>query len=181
MMAKKLTDKQARFVEEYLVDANATQAAIRAGYSENTARAIGSENLSKPDIADAIAEGRAEMTDRLDVKAEDVRRQLARIGFSDLRDLFTWDEERASYVPSRDLTEDQAAAVAAVETETTHYTREDGTRETKIKLKLKTESKVRALELLGKHMAMFTDKRSDEFGGEPISVTEIVVQHDEDG
>lgn len=50
-----LTDKQQRFVDEYLVDLNATQAAVRAGYSENTARSIGSENLSKPDIQEAIA------------------------------------------------------------------------------------------------------------------------------
>lgn len=53
-MAKKLTAKQQRFVEEYLVDLNATQAAIRAGYSEKTAYSIGNENLSKPEIANAI-------------------------------------------------------------------------------------------------------------------------------
>ncbi len=52
-----LTDKQQRFVEEYLDDLNATQAAVRAGYSEDTARQIGAENLSKPVIADAIADG----------------------------------------------------------------------------------------------------------------------------
>lgn len=55
-MAKKgtLTDKQKRFIDEYLVDLNATQAAIRAGYSPKTARAVGSENLTKPDIVDEI-------------------------------------------------------------------------------------------------------------------------------
>ncbi len=56
----KLTDKQELFAREYLKDLNATQAAIRAGYSEKTARATGSENLSKPDIADRIAELKAE-------------------------------------------------------------------------------------------------------------------------
>ncbi len=50
-----LTQKQQRFVDEYLVDLNATQAAVRAGYSEQTARRIGPENLSKPDIAEAVA------------------------------------------------------------------------------------------------------------------------------
>lgn len=61
-----LTDKQAAFVREYLVDLNATQAAIRAGYSKKTARKIGSENLSKPDIATAIRkalEARSERTE----------------------------------------------------------------------------------------------------------------------
>ena len=50
-----LTPKQRRFVDEYLIDLNATQAAIRAGYKKNTARQIGSENLSKPAIAKAIS------------------------------------------------------------------------------------------------------------------------------
>lgn len=51
-----LTDKQQRLVDEYLIDLNATQAAIRAGYSEKTAKEIGSENLTKPNIAKAIEE-----------------------------------------------------------------------------------------------------------------------------
>jgi len=59
----KLSGKQKRFVEEYLIDLNATQAAIRAGYSERTARAIGSENLAKPYIADAISKAQKERSD----------------------------------------------------------------------------------------------------------------------
>ncbi len=55
-MKAKLTPKQHRFVEEYLIDLNATKAAGRARYSEKTARQIGSENLSKPAIQEAIAE-----------------------------------------------------------------------------------------------------------------------------
>ena len=63
-MTEHLTPKQARFVEEYLVDLNATQAAIRAGYSERTARQIASENLSKPDIQQAIAARQKELADK---------------------------------------------------------------------------------------------------------------------
>ena len=57
-MATNLTPKQQRFVEEYLIDLNATQAAIRAGYSKHTAHSIGHENLSKPEIVAALAEAR---------------------------------------------------------------------------------------------------------------------------
>lgn len=57
-----MTPKQQRFVEEYLIDLNATQAAIRAGYSQKTAQQIGAENLTKPVIADAIASKRAGVT-----------------------------------------------------------------------------------------------------------------------
>lgn len=71
-----LTDKQQRFVAEYLVDLNATQAAIRAGYSEKTARQVASENLSKPDIAEAIAAKAAERTAAIDLSAERVLRGL---------------------------------------------------------------------------------------------------------
>ena len=67
---KKLTPKQSRFVKEYLVDMNATQAAIRAGYSEKTARSIGMENLTKPDIEEAIAEARAEREERTEITAD---------------------------------------------------------------------------------------------------------------
>lgn len=65
-----LTEKQKRFVEEYLVDLNATQAAIRAGYSQGTARAIGCENLTKPDVAEAIAAGRRAQAERTKIDAD---------------------------------------------------------------------------------------------------------------
>ena len=59
----KLTPKQSRFVEEYLIDLNATQAAIRAGYSEKRADAIGYENLRKPEIKEAIQNAQAKLSD----------------------------------------------------------------------------------------------------------------------
>lgn len=74
-----LTAKQQRFVEEYLIDLNATQAAIRAGYSANTARQTGSENLSKPDIADAIADAATARTERTQVDADYVLRQAVKL------------------------------------------------------------------------------------------------------
>ena len=65
-----LTPKQQRFVEEYLIDLNATQAAIRAGYSEKTAQEIGSENLSKPMVAKAIAEAQEKLSNKTQVTVE---------------------------------------------------------------------------------------------------------------
>ena len=59
-----LTDKQQRFVDEYLIDLNATQAAIRAGYSEKTAKSIGQENLTKPDIQKAIQEAQESLSNK---------------------------------------------------------------------------------------------------------------------
>lgn len=71
-----LTPKQERFVAEYLIDLNATQAAIRAGYSEKTAGQAGFENLKKPEIADAIAAKAGKTAEKLDLSAERVLRGL---------------------------------------------------------------------------------------------------------
>lgn len=67
-----LTALQVRFVEEYLVDLNATQAAVRAGYSQSTAKEIGYENLTKPHIQAAIAEARLKQQQRTEITADRV-------------------------------------------------------------------------------------------------------------
>ena len=82
----KLTRKQALFVREYLVDLNATAAARRAGYSADTAYAIGAENLRKPQIAEAVARLVDERTRKLDITGERVLQGLAEIAFSNILD-----------------------------------------------------------------------------------------------
>jgi len=89
MSKDKLTDKQALFVKEYLIDLNATQAAIRAGYSENTAQKIGSENLSKPLIADAIAKAMTKRTEELEIDAKWLLKRLVDEATADIADLYT--------------------------------------------------------------------------------------------
>ena len=74
-----LTDKQKRFCEEYLVDCNATQAAIRAGYSEKTAYAIGNENLSKLEIKNYIDEKMTELQSKTIASAEEVMKYLTSV------------------------------------------------------------------------------------------------------
>lgn len=74
-----LNAKQERFCQEYLIDLNATQAAIRAGYSQETARSIGHENLTKPDISDRIAELQAERAENLKIDASYVLKQAVEI------------------------------------------------------------------------------------------------------
>lgn len=74
-----MTPKQAAFVREYLVDLNATQAAIRAGYSPKTAKVQGSRLLTKADVAAAVETGRAQRAERVEVKADDVLRDITRI------------------------------------------------------------------------------------------------------
>lgn len=80
-----LTAKQQRFVDEYLIDLNATQAAIRASYSKKTARQIADQNLSKLDIKAAIEKRMQSRSDRTGITQDKVLRKLAKIGFSDIR------------------------------------------------------------------------------------------------
>ncbi len=107
----KLTAKQERFCTEYIIDLNATQAAIRAGYSVKTANRIASENLSKLDIQRKIQELQQKRAERTEITQDRVLKELAGIGFAPIT-----------------------------------------------KGKIKAADKTKALELLGRHLGMFTDK-----------------------
>lgn len=79
-----MTPKQKRFVDEYMVDLNATAAAIRAGYSENSARISGSENLASPKVAAEIAKRQQKVAEDTDTSIERVIRKLSKIAFADI-------------------------------------------------------------------------------------------------
>lgn len=79
-----MTDKQKKFCDEYLIDLNATQAAIRAGYSEKTAYSIGDENLRKPELQEYIQKRQKEGQERAEITRGDIIDQLKSIGFVDL-------------------------------------------------------------------------------------------------
>ena len=83
----KMTERQKRFIAEYLIDLNATQAAIRAGYSVKTAGSIGDENLKKPEINSAIAKEMAKRSKRTGVNQDRVVLELAKIAFVNASDV----------------------------------------------------------------------------------------------
>ena len=103
--------RQTRFVQEYLIDHNATRAARRSGYSAKSARFIGAENLTKPNIAAAIATAQAERAERLRVTADEVMLQLRKYGFSSMRDYF---DEEGRLLEPQELTPDAAVGLSAV-------------------------------------------------------------------
>lgn len=146
----RLTEKQARFVEEYLVDLNATQAAIRAGYSEKTARSVGCENLTKPDIQEAIKSAMSLRSERTEITQDMVLRELAAIGFSRITDYVNIKNGVVELNDTSSLTDSQNASIASI-------------KEGKFGIELKNYDKLRALELLGQHLGMFHGKSdSDE-------------------
>lgn len=145
---QKLTPKQALFVKEYLVDLNATQAAIRAGYSAKTARQIGEENLSKPDIARAIAEQRKGREERTLITADRILLETARLAFFDPRKLFNADGTPKGI---HELDDDSAACIGGLKV-VTKGNAEMGFGEV---LEYKINDKNSALEKLFKHQGLY--------------------------
>lgn len=125
---KKLTDKQEMFCKEYLVDLNATQAAIRAGYSEKTANVIGGENLSKPYIREYIQKLMDKRSEKVEINAENVLQSIL------------------------DIRADAMQKIAKIEKneETDEYNYYEEM--------LDRPNALKANELLGKHLKLFTDK-----------------------
>lgn len=152
-----LNGKQSRFVDEYLVDLNATQAAIRAGYSAKTAYSIGWELLRKPEIEQAIHAAMEERAKRTQITADRVLYELARIAYANMGEYIETQEDGSAYVDLSHLSADQAAAIQEIVTDT--YM--DGSGDDAVpvkKVKFKLHPRTRALELLGKHRGLFTDK-----------------------
>jgi len=157
-----LTAKQKCFVQEYLVDLNATQAAIRAGYSEKTAYSAGQRLLKNVEVQKAITKAKAKRSNRTEITADRVLQELARIGFADIRKAVAWgrspldteaDEAQPNglgifpveLMPSSQMDDDTAAAVSEVSL-------------TAQGVKIKLHDKLSALEKIGKHLGMFPNK-----------------------
>ena len=151
-----LTAKQKMFVAEYLVDLNATQAAIRAGYSEKTADRIGPELLGKTCVDKAIQEAMTERSKRTNITADKVLNEIAAIAFDDISnylDFFTDAEGnvRTRIKDSKTINTKNIAEVSCGK---------DGT------FRFKLYCKDNALSMLGKHLKLFTDKLEVETNGD---------------
>ncbi len=176
-----LTPRQAQFVAEYLIDLNATQAAIRAGYSAKTAEQQASRLLSNVKVGEAVHSAQEARSKRTQITADRVLAELAKIGFSDIRKAVSWranvtgmveDDDGAqrlavtnevALIDSDKIDDDTAAAVAEIS-----QTAQGG-------LKIKLHDKKGALVDIGRHLGMFTDKTeiSGPNGGPVEAVTRI--------
>lgn len=165
-----MTPKQERFVEEYLKDLNATQAAIRAGYSKKTAQQIGTENLSKPVIAEAIADAQGQRSERTKIDADWVLTRLASEATADLGDLYAEDGGfkpisewpliwRQGLVSGLDVDEEF----------------KDGVKRGQV-TKVKLSDRIRRLELIGKHVDVQAFAERHEHTGKaggPVQVEDL--------
>lgn len=149
-MAKKdnLTVKQRMFVEEYLIDLNATQAAIRAGYSAKTADQQGSRMLANVKVQQAIAERMAERSRRTGVNQDRVVLELAKIAFVRMTDVVDSNGRIKQGASTDDL-----SCIESIK-----YKESDNEFGGSVEREVKIASKLKALELLGKHLGMWNDK-----------------------
>jgi phage terminase small subunit len=152
-----LNPKQAAFVREYLVDLNATQAAIRVGYSPKTAKQQGSRLLTNADIAKAIEAGKADVAQDAHATKEQILQELARIGFSDPGQILNEDGVCRTL---NEMPEDIRRCISSVK-----FSGDGGT-------EVKFWPKNQALELLGKYRSMWVE-RLEHTGkdGEKLSVS----------
>ncbi len=140
----KLTAKQQRFCDEYLIDLNATQAAIRAGYSVKTANEQGSQLLAKLSIQEVIGKEMAERSRRTGINQDRVVLELAKLAFVNIADVV--DLENATVRQS--ATDDDLACIQSIKIKPSEFGEER---------EIKLYDKKASLELLGKHLGMFKD------------------------
>ncbi|MEA4831583.1 MAG: terminase small subunit [Oscillospiraceae bacterium] len=162
-----LTPKQKLFVQEYLIDLNATQAAIRAGYSQQRASEIGYQQLQKTTVQDAIDKAMHKREQRTEITQDKVLSELAKVAFSNGSDFAKvttqkrkkrlWDDEAQEYVEK----EVEEQFVELFDTDKLPLEKKaaiSGIKEGKYGIEVNSCDKVRALELIGKHLGMFKDK-----------------------
>jgi len=154
-----MTPKQTRFVAEYLANGlNATQAAISAGYSQKSAASIGEENLRKPEISTAVATRTKEMMDKLDVTADRVIQEIAKIAFFDPRKLFNGD---GSLKLISEIDDHSAASLAGLEVCELFEGAGGQKHAYGLLKKVRLADKSKSLEMLGRYFNLFSGDRED--------------------
>lgn len=159
----KLTPKQERFVDEYLVDLNATAAAKRAGYSEKSASRIAIELLNKTHVSAAIQARRDKLRGKLEITQEAVLQELASIAFANGTDFVTVTGAGLLCVKATsEVPKNKLPAIA-------------GIKYSQLGIEIKLHDKVRALELLGKHLGVFATGGSAA-AAEENNIFEVIEQ-----
>ncbi len=166
----KLTEKQQCFIDEYLIDLNATQAAVRAGYSVKTAQEQSARLLSKVMVQQAISEAMAERSRRTGINQDRILIELARIALLNPKALVNLED--ATVNP--EASPDDLAAIASVKVK--RFPTKDGGEG--IEREVKFYDKIKAIELLGKHLGMFKDRieLSGELDKEKSKLDSLLVQ-----
>lgn len=167
----RLTPRKQRFCEEYIIDLNATKAAERAKYSKKTARSIGQRLLTNVDIQKEIQRLMKKRSERTAISQDRVLRELAMIGFSDLRNYISIDKLTGAISAKgfEDMPKDESRVLKSVKEDRVIKEDADGKKTTVYdKVKFELWDKPRALEMIGRHLAMFVDRTNLNISGHVI-------------
>jgi len=166
VIVAKLTDKQKLFITEYLVDLNAAQAAIRAGYSKKTAPWIGAENLKKPQIQAEIQARQEKIRDKLEISQERIIQELAAIAFANGSDFAEVVESESDglfqsvkFKATEKLPVEKRSAISSIKSGSAG-------------MEVKTYDKLKAMELLGKYLG-YLDGNGDK--GKATSLADTIM------
>ena len=168
---KKLTRKQQLFAKEYLLDLNGTQAAIRSGYSPKSAGEIGCENLMKPEIQQAVQNEMDKRAFRIEITIDKVAQELGLLAFQNAKDFY---DDEGNLIPVHKLPDHVSRTISSIEV----VTQKNGDEISEYTSKVKTCDKKGSLELLGRHLKMFTDNLNHS-GGEDFGLNGAVVTADD--
>ena len=163
MAKRELNEKRQRFVDEYLIDLNGTQAAIRAGYSVKTANEQAARLLANVSVQQAISKKMAERSKRTGINQDRVVLELAKIALVKMTDIV----DSQGRIKST-ATDDDLACIESVK-----YKESESDTGSSVEREVKIASKLKALELLGKHLGMWNDKLD-------VNITQPIVISGED-
>lgn len=182
MVRARFTEKQQLFIKEFLVDLNATQAAIRAGYSKKTANRIASENLSKPDIQEAIATAMQARNERVEIGADYVLQRLLEIDRMSIADIL---QDDGTLKPISAWPMIWQRSVGSIDLSEIWEGSGDGRQLIGFLKKIKWPDKLKALELIGRHtrVGAFKDRQEIDVNVPTVVIHDperVTYQEDED-
>lgn len=148
-----LTDKQKIFCDEYIKTLNKSEAAIKAGYSPKSAGQVANETFKNPNVTDYIQKRMNKRAKRTEITQDKVVEEIAKIAFSDMRNVATWGGGNVTFLESDDLTDDVTAAISEI---SSSYSENSNS------MKVKFYDKLRALDMLGRHLNLELSKQKSE-------------------
>jgi phage terminase small subunit len=149
-----MNERRRRFIDEYVIDFNATQAAIRAGYAPSSAPRYGHDLLKNPDVQVAVREKVQEIGERTAVTQDKVRKHLAALAFGDMREIAQWDEHGVRFRRSEDIEDVAALTVKEVSQKVERRYDRNGDEVITVHMSLKQHGKTEPLRMLAQHTGL---------------------------
>lgn len=160
-----LNDRQLAFCEGILRGESQSEAYRNAGFKATTRGSISvnaSQLMKVAKVREYLEMRRQQLREKTDVTSQRVIQEIARVGFSDIRDFAKWDENGVIFIPSTSLTAEQAAAVQSIKSKTKTYTDEDGNETKTVEQEIKLHPKMDGLEKLSKHLGLYQQDRVND-------------------